>query len=307
MTPRGPIAIVVLFVLGAVSAHAQVRSVDLYAPRPFGYVIGDALTLTADITLDSPFTLDPAALPTPRALNYWLDLREVRLEDRGSSGGARRYTLDLTYQTFYAPLEPRRLDIPALALSAVDGGRRVAVNVPGWSFLSSPLREVMPTAPGQALALRPDIPPRLIPTAATRHALLASALISVVGFAALAWQMAWWPFRRRRTRPFAQAVRMMARAPATESAYRGSLLTLHRAFDATAGRGVFAEDLPAFFVAHPGFGVVEEEVRRLFAASRDVFFGEDAQQSAQSAHRALPPGELLALAYRLRAVEREAS
>lgn len=291
-------------------AGAQVRSVDLYAPRPFGYVIGDALTLTAEITLDAPFTLDPAALPTPRALNYWLDLRDVRLDERGISGGVHRYTLDLTYQTFYAPLEPRRLDIPALALSGVDGERRVAVNVPGWSFLSSPLREVMTTAPGQAMTLRPDIPPRPIPTASTRNVTLASALMALFALAALAWQMAWWPFHRRRARPFAQAERTIKRATNSESAYRGSLQALHRAFDATAGRGVFAEDLPAFFAAHPAFRAVEDEVRRLFATSRTVFFGEGAPNSArnaQSAQRALPPGDLLALARRLRSVEGEAS
>ncbi|MCJ8144052.1 nonribosomal peptide synthetase MxaA [Ancylobacter sp. A5.8] len=295
-----------LAIAGATPAAAQVRAVDLYAPRAFGYVIGDALTLTADITLDAPFTLDPAALPTPRALNYWLDLREVRLDDHGVEGGQHRYTLGLTYQTFYAPLEPRRLDIPAIALSATDGARRVAVNVPGWSFLSSPLREVMTSTPGQAMTLRPDTAPRMIPTAGTRHALLASLVIALGALAVLAWQMGWWPFHRRRARPFAMAARAMAGAlgsPSSESAYRGSLMALHRAFDTTAGHGLFAEDLPGFFAAHPAFRAVEGEVRRLFAVSRDVFFGGD----APGAQRALPPGELLALARRLRAVEREAS
>jgi mxaA protein len=41
-------------------------------------------------------------------------------------------------------------------------------------------------------------------------------------------------------------------------------------------------------------------VRRLFAASRRVFFGDD----TQGAQRELPPLELVAISRRLRAVER---
>ena len=289
--------------LASCPALAQLRSVDLYAPRPFGYVIGDVLALTAEIALDAPYVLDPASLPQPRPLDYWLDLCDVRLKDHGIEDGARRYTLDLVYQTFYAPLEPRRLAIPGVALSAVDGERRVAVNVPAWSFLMSPLREIISTAPGQAMALRPDVAPQPIPTAATMRRLIAALGLALAAFLALAWQKGWGPFGRRRSRPFARAARAIA-APLTSTqdtpSYCGALLALHRAFDATAGRGVFAEDLPAFLEAHPAFCAVEAEVRRLFAASRRTFFGDD----PQGAQRELPPLELVAISRRLRAVER---
>lgn len=284
-------------------ALAQLRSVDLYAPRPFGYVIGDAIALTAEIALDAPYVLDPASLPQPRPLDYWLDLRDVRLKDHGIEDGVRRYTLDLVYQTFYAPLEPRRLAIPAVALSAIDGERRVTVNVPAWSFLMSPLREIISVTPGQAMALRPDIAPQPIPTAATMRRLIAALGLALAAFLALAWQKGWGPFGRRRSRPFAQAARAIAAPLATAPdapSYRRALLALHRAFDATAGKGVFAEDLPAFFEAHPAFRAAEAEVRRLFAASRRAFFGED----PQGAQRELPPLELVAISRRLRAVER---
>lgn len=297
-------AILLLTLLPA-PALAQLRSVELYAPRPFGHVIGDTLTLTAEIALDAPFVLDPASLPQPRALDYWLDLRDVRLSDHGVEAGVRRYTLDLVYQTFYAPLEPRRLDIPALALSAVDGTRRVPVQVPAWSFLMSPLREIVGTGPGQALALRPDLPPQPIPTAPARRGLVAALTAALAALGVLAWQMGWGPFGRRRSRPFARAARAVASLLAastdvTSNAYRGALLALHRAFDSTAGKGVFAEDLPAFFAGHPAFGTAEAEVRRLFSASRRAFFGDD----TAGALKELPPPELAALARRLRSIER---
>lgn len=290
-----------LALLATAPAHAQLRGVELYAPRPFGYVIGDTLSLTADILLDAPFTLDPASLPTPRALDYWLDLRDVRLTDKGEREGVRRYTLDLVYQTFYAPLEPRRMALPGLSLAAVGEGRRVAVELPGWSFLMSPLREIVATGPGPAMALRPDIAPAPIPTGETLRRLIVALGIGFLALLALAWQMGWGPFGRRAGRPFARAVRAMpAGLESSGAAYGGALRALHRAFDATAGKGVFTEDLADFFAAHPAFRAVEAEVRRLFEASRRAFFGDD----LDGARRDLPPAELVALSRRLRAVER---
>ncbi len=197
----------------AAATQAQVRAVDLYAPRAFGYAIGDIVAHRVEIELDGAYRLDPASLPQPHALNYWLELKDVRVEDHGPDGGARRYTINLVYQTFYAPLEPKRLDIPALALSAVSGEHRAAVTVPAWSFLMSPLREIVATGPGQTMALRPDIPPRPIPTARTLHALIATAAVAALALAALVWQMGWWPFNR-----LAQPAVRASRAPGAHRA-----------------------------------------------------------------------------------------
>ncbi|WP_018391118.1 hypothetical protein [Ancylobacter sp. FA202] len=308
LSTLGLLATLVLLALPTAPALAQLRGVELYAPRGFGHVIGDTLTLSADIALDAPFVLDPASLPPPRALNYWLDLREVRLKDHGVSEGVHRYTLDLVYQTFYAPLEPRRLTIPAVALFAIEGERRVPVQVPAWSFLMSPLREIVATGPGPAMALRPDIAPPALPTAGLLRGLALALGVALLALLLLAWQMGWGPFGRRRARPFARAARAIPSTLATApgdpvqaaSRYVQALQALHRAFDATDGKGVFAEDLPGFFERHAAFRAAEAEVRRLFAASRRAFFGAD----PAGAQRELPPDELVALARRLRAVER---
>ncbi|MBS9476366.1 nonribosomal peptide synthetase MxaA [Ancylobacter radicis] len=298
-------------------AQAQLRSVELYAPRPFGYLIGDTIGHTVEIALDAPFTLDPASLPQPRSVDYWLDLREVRLDDQGVSEGVHRYRLDLVYQSFYAALEPKRLDIPAFTLSARDGDHRVSVAVPAWSFLMSPLREIVSTGQGAVMALRPDIVPRPIPTRGTTLALAASAGVALAGLLVIAWQMGWGPFGRRRARPFARAARQVraaigamrhgsvSSAPSSTSlhrhaGYKQALQTLHRAFDATAGRGVFAEDLAGFFADHASFSAAETEIRHLFEASRRAFFGGD----VLGAEAVFPPAELAALAGRLRAIER---
>lgn len=306
---RGPTLVLVLATWFANSAGAQVQAVDLYAPRAFGYVIGDVIEHEVKIALAPPFTLEPASLPQPRTLNYWLDLQRVRLDDHGTRGGSHRYTLHLAYQTFYAPLEPKRLVIPALTLTASNEEQRANIAVPEWSFIASPLREVVATGSrvegaGQAMRLQPDVEPRPIPTVSMSFALAASGTVGLLALAALAWQLGWWPFRAARRRPFAQAARTVRKlaSSSTSSAYRAALVTLHRAFDTTAGRGVFAEDLPAFLTAHPAFRSGEVEVTRLFAASRQAFFGND----LDGAIGVLPPEQLVVIARRLRSIERGA-
>lgn len=302
------LALPLLALLGlAAPAAAQVRSVELYAPRPFGWLIGDALALRAEIVLDAPYALDPASLPQPRPLDYWLDLKQARLTDRGAADGRHRYTLELVYQTFYAPLEPRRLVIPAMSLSAVDGAQRAGVDIPSWSFVTSPLRALSSAADPQAMVPRPDLVPQPIPTRGTAAALAATLALALVASTVLAWQAGWGPFGRRRSRPFSRAARGILHALARSStslhsldAYRDALRSLHRAFDSTSGKGVFAEDLPAFLAAHPAFRAAEPDIRRLFDASRRTFFGEDPEGAA----RALPPADLAAIARRLRSAER---
>ena len=309
-------------------APAQVRAVDLYAPRPFGYLLGDTIRHTVEITLDAPFTLDPASLPQPRAVDYWLDLRRAELRDDGVREGEQRYRLELTYQSFYAALEPKRLEIPGFTLYARDGDRRVPVAVPAWSFLMSPLREIVSTEQGAVMTLRPDIAPRPIQTEGALRGLIAGGLAALAGLSLIAWQMGWGPFGRRRNRPFAHAARQVRAAIApnrhgsdssstrgpvssdtlasssttlhSSSAYRQALQALHRAFDATAGQGVFAEDLPAFFAGHAAYRGAESDIRRLFEASRRAFFGSD----VLGAEAFFPPTELARLAGRLCAIER---
>lgn len=283
-------------------AAAQLRALDLYAPRGFGYVIGDTLSLSVEIVLDAPFQLDPASLPRPQPLDYWLDLTRVELTEGSAPEGGRRYRLDLTYQTFYAPLEPKRLALPALHLAAMDGERRVPLTVPAWSFLTSPLREIVSTGQGATLGLRPDAPPRPIPTSTARLGILATLATALLVGTGLAWHSGRGPFAARRPRPFTRAARQVARDLKGEDApgYGEALRTLHRAFDTTAGRGVFAEDLPAFFRAHPTFAAAEAEVRTLFDASRRLFFGAD----ESAARRVLPPAALQVLARRLGVIER---
>jgi mxaA protein len=295
-----------LAMLMAAPAVAQVRAVHLQAPRPFGYFIGDVIRLEADIVVDAPFVLVPGSLPEPRSLNYWLDLRSVTTDDRGVRAGTRRYRLVLVYQTFYAPLDPRSLTIPGFAVTMTDGGTRVDAQVPAWTFLMSPLREIRPQGATPAALLRPDVAPIQVPLVRPLATAIGCGAAALLFLAALARHHAWWPFRPARRRPFARARTALKRGLAGDvrtEGYLAGLIVLHRAFDEAAGRAVMADDARAFVAQAPTFVALEPEIDRFFEASRRAFFGAD----PAGAMTTLPPAALAAVAARLARAERTAA
>ncbi|MFS8036627.1 nonribosomal peptide synthetase MxaA [Xanthobacter sp. AM11] len=292
-------------VLSAATA-ARAATVELFAPRAFGYLIGDTIEHEAVITLDPGFVLDAASLPRVRPVTYWLDLTRVRLEPRPAVDGGLSYGLKLTYQTFYAPLEPRALTVPAIALVARKDAERLALSVPEWTFVSSPLREIAASRAANPMALQPDLPPP--PFAVGADAGLAALWGGLAGLCllGLALLRGWGPFARRRL-PFVVAARRIVRLAAAAQggaadAYSAALLELHRAFDAAAGRRLLADDVPAFLAARPDLAREGEGVARFFAASRIAFFGD----GAAAACAAFAPADLAALARGLAAAERGA-
>lgn len=290
--------------LGAtlVAAPARAATVELFAPRPFGYFLGDLITLEAVVTLDPGFRLEPGSLPRPRPVTYWLDLRSADLTELPPVNGARRYRLLLTYQSFYAPLETRGLDIPALPLTARDGDHVLDLTVPGWSFASSPLRSLVAGGASNPMALQPDIAPPLYPLRADLRRAATAAALALASLAGLAILRGWGPFGRLRP-PFAAAARDIRRilAAPTAEAYAKALLRLHRAFDAAAGRRLLADDVAAFLAEAPHLATEVDALTRFFHASRTAFFGK----GTDAARAQMTPDALLSLARRLAVAERK--
>lgn len=298
-------ALAFLMVLGAVqSAVAEVR-VFMSEPRAMGYFLGDTITRTAEIETAPGDEILAAAVPQPGPLNYWLDLRDVDLvtEDRSD---ARVHRLTLTYQTFYAALDPRRLVIPALEVAVKTEGGTETAKIPPFSFVMAPLREVLPQKINETDGyLLPDERPVERRSGSLRTAALISAALASLFLLLLARDLAWWPFNHRAVRPFSRAAREVSRVLGGEESaegYRGALLALHRAFDTAAGRRVLATDLDRFLSTHPEHGDTRADVERFFAASRKVFFG-DAEREGKAS---LPPSDLKVLAATLARQERAA-
>ncbi|CAO4182287.1 nonribosomal peptide synthetase MxaA [Methylorubrum populi] len=291
-------------------AAAQVRGVELRTPRAFGYFQGDLVQVQAEIRTDPGFSLQRPSLPKPGPVAYWLDLKEVRAEEGWAGDGSTVIRLHLTYQDFYVALDARTLEVPGFPVtveSAGSNGSTTAVaQVPAWKIGVSPLREVQPERRDDpAEYLRPDgRAPRLDPQPALASAGIFLGL-AVLALLLLAYDRAWWIFRRRRGRPFALALKALRRARRRsegEALYRDALLALHRGLDETDGRRVLADDLPDFLARHPGFRPQESGLATFFTASRLAFFGRDTAGASQR----LPLPEVEGLLRRLGAVERSA-
>ena len=292
---------VLLLVLQTGTAAAQVRSVEVRVPRGFGYVLGDLLHARVDIALEPGTTVQQASLPRPGPVTYWLDLRDVAVER--ITGGLR---LRLTYQSFYAALDARRLEVPGFTVALADetpGGTTTArAEIPAWTFGVSPLREVQPEKRDDpADYLQPDGRARRLDPEPAAMAALGCAALALPALALLAWDRAW--LGRRRSRPFARAVRRLRKLPgAGEDSYREALRLIHRGLDETDGRRLLADDLPGFLDRHPIFRGEGEALARFFEASRRAFFG----RAIDEARELWPWPTLQAVARRLAASERRA-
>lgn len=270
-----------LFLSGA--ALAQVRSVEVRAPRSFGYFLGDLVQSQVDIVADSGFSLQAASLPQPGAAAHWLDLRKIDVTEMRESGDAKHIRLNLTYQSFYAALDSRAMEIPGFTVtleSKAGGGTTTALaQVPAWSITVSALREVQPPRrEDPADYLRPDGHAAPIDYRNLVHAAWFCAAMGLFTFGLLARDRAWGPFARRPARVFAAALRSLrglSRQPDKDAAYREALLALHRGIDGTDGRRVLADDLPGFLERHPAFRDEAPGLAGFFAASRLAFFGRD--------------------------------
>ncbi len=308
MTRARAVILALAFAFLCVPARAKAPAVRMTEPRAFGHFIGDVLVREADVFVDAAQRISSASLPRPGPLAYWLDLRSVDLSEMEAEGDRRRYRLRLEYQTFYAPLEPKKLEIPRLVFRLSNGGTEAEnVFIPAFSFLSSPLREIVPekrdAGDEPASLLRPDSPPLLLSTFGERLGLWISSGAVFMALALVLRHFAFWPFQRRPSRPFTAAARAVRREAAKnprDADYRAALLALHRAFDASARRRVLADDVTRFLRERPEFEPLREDIGRFFAGSRQAFFADE----AEGTRRALPLARLDDLATALGERER---
>ncbi|BDA85156.1 hypothetical protein Sa4125_26980 [Aureimonas sp. SA4125] len=276
-------------------------TVESRLPRTVGYFVGDRLDYAGTITVPDGFDIDLASRPRPRDLDYWLELQRVSIEP-ARKGSGRRFEVMLGYQTFYVPLEPRELRIPPVTIGfrRQEDGARIEATLPGFSFISSPLRPILERSSPQAM--RPDAALVVGDTrpAQWRTGIAVGASLALFGM--LAAYRGWLPTGRRRPRPLGLAARHIAglRPQTSRDAYRAALLELHRGLDAAAGRRLLADDLANLLREHPRFAEAAADLGRFFAASRLLYFSDDPAGAAA----ALPARDIVLLAGLLAAIER---
>lgn len=199
---------VLVLLFGCGIARAEPRVVAVEDPKPFGYFIGDVLERTVLIEVAAGDKLVSSSLPVPGQIKYWLWLRDVGAEPV-TRQGRRFIEVRLQYQTFNAPLQPQRLVIPSLRLTFLEAASgHATATVPPFTFISAPLREIVPRQGGNGAEtdgalpeLMPDARPQHLSTANDRTTMLVSSIIAVLSFGLLAYHRAWWPFGARPRRP----------------------------------------------------------------------------------------------------------
>jgi mxaA protein len=265
-------------------AAAQLRATTVLPPsRDFGYFVGDTLTSGIEFLLSPGTRLDERSLPPPGPINGLVDLRHV-IVTRSTVAAGQREVIRATYQLFFSPLEVAALHVPGYSVSFLQGRRRIVAPVPGFAVLVSPFRHDLRPKPDPAL-VRPDRAVARIDTGTFRNELWVGIVLAALGSLGLAWSSGWVTSPGRQ-RPFARAASNVSKLRRTSDsgATIKALLILHRAFDATAGRRIFADDLEVFFQHHRNFVPLRRDIEAFFLSSRDAFFS------------ALPPASSISVA-----------
>ncbi len=287
---------------GRFTSQAPIQSI---IERSYGIQLGDLVTRRI-ITRDSASGFASNLLPEPGVINAWLTLRQVTVRTHGSE----RH-IDLVYQITAANDQVALLFLPALVLRSAD---QVVGRADAQALSISPIIGNQPFQRQGLGDLQPDRHKPNVDRAGLwqRLGVLLGALMLATGW--LVWQ------RSRRLRPdgpapFARAERDLRRLVrqrsdgaglSPESLRESASRRLHRAFDQSAGRSLFLEDLAAYLREHPSLVVAAADIEYFFRSSRSAFYGRHpaADRGDVGEGRALEPSMLLALAARLASLER---
>jgi mxaA protein len=260
-------------------AAAPVTRLETVEPRAFGYSLGDVIERRVVVEAQAPYTLTAKSLPRPGRIGAWLELRAPEVKAM-HDGGANRYQIVLVYQLVNSPNEVRTLALPEADLEFTGGERPVRETIPEFLFTAGPLTPEQIVARGPLDEMQPDVTPPPVPTDAIQKRLAGYAAAAAVILLFLAYALWGIPFLDRTRGPFARAVgevKRLARAR-DDAATRKAIRRIHRAFDETAGRAVFASEVSSFLARHPRYASLGPEIARFYELSRQEFFAGGTQE-----------------------------
>ena len=251
------------------TADTAVHSLAIETPRNYGYFIGDTIQHQYVLALNSPYRLQQQTLPEAGRIDHWLQRYPVEVME-WTQAGAAFYQITLNYQIINLTSSTQELATPEYKFYFSAGEGALSVVVPQWRFRASSLLDPQHVV-SQMQADQP--PPQWVQSKAVFWLCGAGVLLSLGGFLYIHGR---WPFWQRHNGPFAQAcrqLRQLSKQGISEQAYLNALRIIHRAFNQTAGRTVFAEDLESFFVQNQRFQKLRQPIERYFTHSRARFFG----------------------------------
>lgn len=248
---------------------ANAVQVEVINPRSFGYVLGDTPERRIIITGPRALAYEPESLPQPGARTPWLTLIGTTVESKDRLR-SHRYEFRFRYQVTNAPTDIRPAALPSLHLRFKEAARTIDASVDEWGITVGPIIPAGMRA--DATPLRPDqLPQRLSVVPAL------AGIVLCLGLAvAIAIFLICMPWMKRYHGPFAQAYRAVRRAaaqPDRRQGYQAALRALHRAFDETARKRVFADTLDEFTTKQPRFADLREGTEKFLRLSQRAFFG----------------------------------
>lgn len=280
-------------------------------PRAFGWQLGDVFERRVVVDVPRGWTLDDESLPPVGRPGGVAELRAIERRRESIDGGERLH-LTLRYQLFVSPVEPRVLELRGFRLrvratdASPDGGVAAPLQtalVDAWPLAAAPLAPLEPALREGLGELRPDAPLPQPDAATPLRRLAAWAVLAALLLGYLLHVYAGERLWARHRRPFARAYRELARVDwqRGDAALADGFRRLHRAFDESAGRALFADDAAtAFAAAGSRFAPLRADIAAFFERSRATFFDTAPARPDE-------PARLLALARALRDLERGAA
>ncbi len=245
--------------------------------RSYGIMVGDMIHHRFLVEVKAPFSVIQSSLPQAGELTYWLELRDVSVSSK-ESDDTTLYLIDLKYQTFYAPLDVRSLNIPAITLDFSAGEQRAQLRLPDWDFTMSPIKEITPSGVGNendvAAFMKAAIAPRNHALGELKQRAIVLTLAAAVTVILLLWINGLLP--KLGQSPFTYAAKQIRRRKRgglkSNDDYLACLQAVHQAINRRARTTVFASQLDDFLIQFPQFGGLRQELSHFFQQSRAAFF-----------------------------------
>ncbi|MFA5985542.1 MAG: nonribosomal peptide synthetase MxaA [Methylococcaceae bacterium] len=271
--------LIVLILSGCLGGNPpDISELQLLAPRPFGYVIGDEIQHRIVFHSQHGAALQTAELPKQGEINRWLTLNQIDLKQTPAGSGFY-YQIDLTYQVFYAPQEVKMLIIPGLNLTLKRGDKRIDLKTPAWHFTMSPLRELAVRKDDEGDYRRPDIASPLLSNALPFWGLLLAGGLALLSALYLSF---WYGYLGWLYRPLVFKLALRQLAAVKDGDMAASLSIVHNAFNKLYQKPLFAYQLDDFFQQYPAFKPLKQQLTWFFEYSNRFFFIGDRMVDASA-------------------------
>lgn len=288
-------------ILNAAEEAINAKIVSLTNPaQTYGVQIGDKLNRKIVLEVPAPFKIAESAFPKKGGKNNGIELVEVDVAIEQQKE-LKRYTVNLSYQTFANPGKPTVMQLPAEKLSLTGGTKAETLEVPAWNFWFSPI--VTGGIETAVKNIQPEAMPPLVEAGAHKSRLVIFASLLVASLLALLYLNAdgnWLPFMGGAFAKAHRQLKRLAKSSVAKTAVeeKQALVYIHQAFNQHFGANMFARDIEPFVAKRSSFKKMQAEIAQFFDESNQSLYAVEPRNSQKIID------DLVQLSKQLRACER---